>query len=54
MLSFSDLNPTTASTDTDPHPEFMIPKTPDSVEEDDLTIKMKVSHLLIRPVLPVN
>ncbi|KAL4237357.1 1-phosphatidylinositol 4 [Mactra antiquata] len=36
----NDLNPTPASTDTDPHPEFMIPKTPDSIE-DDINLKVK-------------
>lgn len=42
LLLIADLNPTTASTDTDPHPEFVMPKTPDSVEENDLALKMKV------------
>lgn len=37
----NDLNPTLASTDTDPHPEFTLPKTPDSVEEDDINLKVK-------------
>ena len=43
-MVFSDLDPTKPSTDTDPHPEreFMLVKTPDSIEEDDLSIKVKV------------
>ncbi|XP_052767195.1 1-phosphatidylinositol 4,5-bisphosphate phosphodiesterase beta-4-like isoform X1 [Mya arenaria] len=36
-----DLDPTKASTDTDPHPEYMMAKTPDSIEEDELSIKVK-------------
>jgi hypothetical protein len=39
----SDINPTPASTDTDPHPEYMISKIPDSIEEDDISLKVKVS-----------
>lgn len=38
----SDLNHTPASTDTDPHPEFMIPKSPDSQEEDDIKVKVSM------------
>ncbi|KAH3846069.1 hypothetical protein DPMN_088363, partial [Dreissena polymorpha] len=36
-----DICPTKASTDTDPHPEFMMVKTPDSIEEDDFSVKPK-------------
>ncbi|XP_060577835.1 1-phosphatidylinositol 4,5-bisphosphate phosphodiesterase beta-4-like isoform X1 [Ruditapes philippinarum] len=36
-----DINPTPASTDTDPHPEYMISKIPDSIEEDDISLKVK-------------
>ena len=45
---FTDLNPTLASTDTDAHPEYHIPKT-DSIETDDelVGVKVKVSLLLI-------
>ena len=38
----SDINPTLASTDTDAHPEFHIPKV-DSIETDDeMAVKVKV------------
>jgi len=41
-ILFAEVAPAVALTDTDAHPEYMIPITPDSVEEDDLTIKIKV------------
>ena len=56
---FTDLNPTLASTDTDAHPEYHIPKT-DSIETDDelVGVKVKVSLLhisvLVRLVLKDN
>ena len=47
MVYFADLNPTLASTDTDAHPEYHIPKT-DSIETDDeLSVKVKVSELSV-------
>ena len=42
----SDINPTLASTDTDAHPEFHIPKV-DSIETDDeMAVKVKVGSYL--------
>ena len=42
----SDINPTLASTDTDAHPEFHIPKV-DSIETDDeMAVKVKVGSLI--------
>ena len=46
---FLDLNPTVASTDTDAHPEFHLPKTGSVETDDDLGVKVKVSKTFLPP-----